>query len=247
VKLSVVIPACNEAESISETVRLLSYALKSEAIDHEILVVNDHSVDGTVQLLDELMKEVTTLRYVSNDGPSGFGNAVRYGLAHFTGDCVALNMADRSDDPADLIRFYRAMCSEKLDCVFGSRFIEGGKTEDYPKMKKFVNRMANRFIRFVMNYRYNDTTNAFKLYRRSTIEGVMPLKAQHFDLCIELPLKAIIRGYSYKVLPNSWFSRKKGSSKMRLWKMGRRYLVVLLRCFREKYFSHSKRDSQYKK
>lgn len=236
-KLSVVIPAYNEEESLRETISLLIEVLKANDIDHEIFVVNDNSKDNTLEILKQLKEEYDTLHYETNEGPNGFGYAVRYGLERFSGDCVAVMMADLSDSPEDLVRFYRTMVDGNYDCVFGSRFIKGGKTIDYPFVKKIINRMANMIIRIMMGIKYNDATNAFKLYRRHTIDGLKPFLSPHFNLTIELPLKAIIRGYSYTVLPNSWTNRKYGESKLKIREMGSRYFFILCYCFIEKYFS----------
>ena len=129
------------------------------------------------------------------------------------------------------------MVDGNYDCVFGSRFIKGGSLRDYPFIKKLINRVANIIIRVVMNINYNDTTNAFKLYKRQTIEGIKPIISPHFNLTIELPLKSIIRGYSYTVVPNSWTNRKFGESKLKIKEMGSRYFFILMYCFIEKYFS----------
>lgn len=236
-KLSVVIPAYNESESIPQTLTELAEVLDREGIDNELFVVNDNSKDNTLEVLKELQKSIPSLYYETNEGPNGFGYAVRYGLERFSGDCVAVMMADMSDSPEDLVKFYRAMEEGKYDCVFGSRFAKGGKLVDYPFVKKVVNRMANNIIRMVMGIRYNDTTNAFKLYKKETIEGIKPFLAPHFNLTIELPLKAIIRGYSYTVIPNSWTNRKYGVSKLKIREMGSRYFFILMYCFIEKYFS----------
>lgn len=236
-KLSVVIPAYNEAPSIGDTVNGLTAAMERAQIDFEILVVNDNSKDNTLEVLESLQAANPQLRYVTNPGPNGFGYAVRYGLERFTGDCVAIVMADLSDSPDDLIKFYRAMHSGGYDCVFGSRFIKGGVVIDYPILKKIINRIANHLVRLVMWINYNDTTNAFKLYKKETIEGLKPFLSPHFNLTLELPLKAIIRGYSYAVLPNSWTNRKHGVSKLKIREMGSRYLFILLYCLIEKYFS----------
>lgn len=236
-KLSILIPAYNEEESIAHTIEQIDLALKQISIDHEILVVNDNSTDNTIQVLDTLCKKYPALRYETNSGPNGFGYAVRYGLEKYSGDCVAIFMADLSDSPFDLIRFYTTMIEGNYDCVFGSRFSRGGKLIDYPILKKIINRIANFIVRFVMNIKYNDTTNAFKLYRRHTIDGLKPFLSPHFNLTIELPLKAIIRGYSYTIIPNSWTNRKYGESKLKIREMGTRYFYILMYCFIEKYFS----------
>jgi dolichol-phosphate mannosyltransferase len=188
-------------------------------------------------VLEELSKKYPSLRYETNAGPNGFGYAVRYGLERFSGDCVAIMMGDLSDSPYDLIKFYTTMIEGNYDCVFGSRFIKGGKLIEYPYLKKIVNRVANSIIRLVMWISYNDTTNAFKLYKRHTIEGIKPFLSPHFNLTIELPLKAIIRGYSYSVVANSWTNRKHGVSKLKMREMGSRYFFILVYCFVEKYFS----------
>ena len=236
-KLSIVIPAFNEAESIGETIEELVSVLSQKQIIYEILVVNDNSMDNTKDVLESLKLKYSSLNYVTNLGPNGFGYAVRYGLERFSGDCVAVMMADLSDSPHDLVKFYETMIIGNFDCVFGSRFMKGGKTIDYPTMKKVINRVANAIIRVVMNIKYNDTTNAFKLYKRHTIEGLKPFLSPHFNLTIELPLKAIIRGFSFAVVPNSWTNRKYGESKLKIREMGSRYFFILMYCFIEKYFS----------
>lgn len=236
-KLSIVIPAYNEEESIIETIDKIEEAFSKVNIDHEIFVVNDNSKDNTIQVLETLAQKYPSLKYETNHGPNGFGYAVRYGLERFSGDCVAVMMADLSDSPYDLIRYYTTMMEGNYDCVFGSRFIKGGKVIDYPWVKKIINRIANFIIRMVMQIKYNDTTNAFKLYKREVIDGVRPILSPHFNLTIELPLKAIIRGYSYTVVPNSWTNRKYGVSKLKIKEMGSRYFFILMYCFVEKYFS----------
>ena len=238
-KLSVVLPAYNEEGSIEETLRTLYAKLLEEKIDHEIVVVNDNSKDNTLSLLTTIQETIPTLVVHTNLGPNGFGYAIRYGLERFQGGCVAIMMSDLSDDPSDLVAFYRKMVTENLDCVFGSRFIRGGATFDYPKHKYLINRFANTLIRILLGMSYNDSTNAFKLYKKSTIQGLKPFLSAHFNLTIELPLKAIIRGYTYGVLPNSWRNRKAGESNLKIKEMGSRYLFILLYVIIEKYLSRN--------
>ena len=236
-KLSVVIPAYNEQESLPHTLRTLYECLAKHGIEHEICVTNDNSKDNTLGILQTLAQEIPTLVYYTNTGPNGFGYAVRYGLERFSGDCVAVFMADLSDDPEDLVKYYHKMCDTGVDAVFGSRWSKGGKVVDYPRLKKVINRVANAIVMGVMGIHYNDTTNAFKLYRRETIEGIKPFLAPHFNLTIELPLKSMVRGYTYAVVPNSWTNRKYGVSKLKIKEMGGRYFFILMYCLIEKYFS----------
>jgi dolichol-phosphate mannosyltransferase len=236
-KLSIVIPAHNEEGHIASTIASLHGCLVSEAIPHEIVVVNDHSTDGTEAILQRVQVEIPQLRYINNPKSAGFGLAVRCGLEAYTGDAVALYMADASDRPADLVHFYRVLEREKVDCVFGSRFVPEAKVIDYPKFKLLLNRFANAVIRLLFGLRYNDVTNAFKLYRRNVIDGAMPLISNHFNLTVELPLKAIVRGYRFRVVPNYWINRKEGISKLRIQEMGSRYLFIVLYCLIEKWLS----------
>lgn len=236
-KLSVVIPAYNEAESLPETVIAIYEELLKNDINHEILIINDNSKDNTLETLSLLKEKVVSLRWVTNDGPNGFGYAVRKGLENAEGDCVAIMMADLSDSPQDLVLFYKTMKEGNYDAVFGTRWSKGGKVYDYPLTKKIINRIANTIIKICFRLKYNDTTNAFKMYKKKTIEGLNPLLSPHFNLTIELPLKVIIRGYSYAIVPNSWRNRKFGVSKLKIRELGTRYFFILLYCLIEKYFS----------
>lgn len=235
--ISVIIPAHNEAGCILGTLRELSATLEDAAIDHEIVVVDDHCVDGTGAIVREFARETPTTRLVVNDKSGGFGMAVRAGLEAARGDAMAVFMADASDEPADLVRFVHAMDRTGAECVFGSRFAAGGRVVDYPRPKLALNRLANAMIRLLFGMRYDDTTNAFKLYRREVIEGVAPLVSRHFNLTVELPLKAIVRGYSFVVVPNSWTNRAEGVSKFRIKEMGSRYAFIVLYCLIEKWLS----------
>jgi len=234
--LSIVIPAHNEEGSIETTIREFSNKLQESTIPFEIIVINDNSRDNTENILKKLQQEFTSLKYYNNSGPNGFGYAIRYGLDRFSGDCVAIVMADMSDSPDDLVKFYQKL-NEGYDCVFGTRFGPGGKVYDYPKLKLVINRIANGIVQMAFGLRYNDTTNAFKLYRKDTIQGLRPFLSPHFNLTLELPLKAIVRGYSYAVVPNSWTNRKTGESKLKIREMGSRYFFILAYCFIEKFFS----------
>ena len=236
-KLSVVIPAHNEEGCIKATVESLFTTLEKENIPHEICVINDNSSDQTKNILNEIQKKISTLAIHDNSPPNGFGFAVRCGLEKAIGDVLCIFMADESDSPQDLVKFYKTLNEKQVDCVFGSRFIKGGKTIDYPAPKLVLNRLANLFIQILFKLSYNDTTNAFKMFRREVIEGLKPFLSHHFNLTVELPLKAIVRGYTFAVVPNSWTNRKAGVSKLKIKEMGSRYLFIVLYCFIEKLFS----------
>jgi dolichol-phosphate mannosyltransferase len=235
-RLSVVIPAYNEAQSVGNTVQAVVDELLAEGIEHEIIVIDDASTDGTADVVNAIAARHATVRCVRSHNPPGFGHAVRAGLDLYTGDAVAIMMADLSDSPRDLVRYHRVL-EQGADCAFGTRFGKGGTTNGYPLAKLILNRIVNAGIRLLFRHGYNDTTNAFKAYRRQVIEQLQPLLSHHFNLTVEMPLKAITRGYEYEVIPVSWTNRAYGVSKLRLQEMGGRYLFIVLYVWLEHHLS----------
>jgi len=234
--LSVVIPARNEEGCIASTVEHLHLELRLHGVQHEILVIDDASVDRTWSILQSLQKTIPELTILQNPEPHGFGRAIACGLDRMRGDAAVIMMADESDDCRDVVRYWKLL-NEGYDCVFGSRFLRGGGVIDYPRVKLLVNRAANLFVRTLFGFRLNDTTNAFKAYRKTVIEGCRPLISPHFNITVELPLKAIVRGYSWISVPVTWHNRRSGESQLRIKEMGSRYLFICLYILIEKWLS----------
>jgi dolichol-phosphate mannosyltransferase len=233
---SVIIPARDEEESLPGTVEDIFRTFTQEGVPHEIVVVDDGSRDRTWGVLQDLKLKFPTLAPTQNTGAHGFGRAVVWGIDHSQGDAVVIMMADASDSPAHAVKYWRLL-NEGYDCAFGSRFVKGGKVIDYPRVKLLVNRLANFFVRIGFNIPLNDTTNAFKAYRRTVIDGCRPFLAPHFNLTVEIPLKAIVRGFTYTVTPISWQNRKYGEAKLKIKEMGSRYFFICAYVWLEKYFS----------
>jgi dolichol-phosphate mannosyltransferase len=234
---SVVIPARDEEESLPATIEHIFTTFTAEKIPHEIVVVDDGSRDDTWRVLEELRHKFPTLVPTQNaSGANGFGRAIIWGLDRSRGDAVVIMMADASDSPHDAAKYWRIL-NQGHDCAFGSRFVSGGEVIDYPRLKLFVNRIANFLVRVGFNIPLNDTTNAFKAYRRTVIDGCRPFLAPHFNLTVELPLKAIVRGYTFAIIPISWRNRKFGVAKLKIKEMGSRYFFICAYVWLEKYFS----------
>ncbi len=235
--LSVIIPARDEEESLPPTIEDIVATFTAEGIPHEIVVVDDGSKDRTWTVLQSLREKYPTLAPTQNaSGAHGFGRAIIWGLDHSRGDAVVIMMADASDSPADAVKYWQLLHAGH-DCAFGSRFVEGGEVIDYPRVKLLVNRLANFLVRVGFNIPLNDTTNAFKAYRRAVIDGCRPFLAPHFNLTVEIPLKAIVRGYTFAITPISWRNRKFGVAKLKIKEMGSRYFFICAYVWLEKYFS----------
>ncbi len=201
-----------------------------------MIVVDDSSTDGTAAVVEGFAASNPQVRCLPSPYRNGFGFAVRAGLDVFTGDAVAIVMADGSDSPRDLVAYQRLL-EEGYECAFGSRFLHGSTVTDYPRSKLIMNRIVNWGIRLLFRHGYNDTTNAFKAYRREVVENIKPLLSHHFNLTVEMPLKAVVRGYSYGIVPISWTNRTAGTSKLKLNEMGSRYLFIVLYVFLEHHLS----------
>jgi dolichol-phosphate mannosyltransferase len=235
---SVIIPARDEEESLPETLKDIHRTLQEAQIPHELVVVDDGSSDRTWQVLEDLKRsDIDTLNPLHNKGQHGFGRAITHGLDHCKGDAVVIMMADKSDSPRDAVKYWRLLNDEGYECAFGSRFIKGGEVKDYPKIKLLINRIANMLVKLGFGIPLNDTTNAFKAYRMDVIKGCSPILSPHFNITVELPLKAIVRGYSYAITPISWQNRRYGLAKLKIKEMGSRYFFMCAYIWLEKYFS----------
>lgn len=232
-KLSVIIPAYNEEMNLESTVKAVVKELHSESIPFEIIIVNDNSHDGTAVLTHKLQKTIQEIVLINRTPPSGFGRALRSGLDNITGDVVIPVMADLSEDPLDIVRYYRKI-EEGYDCVFGSRFIKNGSVQDYPGYKLIINRIVNKIMQVLFLTKHNDLTNAFKAYRAHVIRSIYPLHACHFNITIEMSLSALIRKYRIATIPIKWYGRTWGQSNLHLNTMGRRYLATLLKIWFER-------------
>ncbi|MCX5700855.1 MAG: glycosyltransferase family 2 protein [Candidatus Omnitrophica bacterium] len=234
---SIIIPAHNEESVIASTCEAIINRFKSEGInDFEIVCINDNSKDNTEQVLQKLCAQYPVIRYFNSVSAPGFGLAVRRGLVEYKGEVAAIVMGDLSDSPDDILSYYSQM-KQGAECVFGSRFIKGSNVINYPNPKYTLNRLGNLMIKLLFRFGYNDITNAFKCYHRKVIDGIQPLLSRHFNLTVEIPLKAIVRGYNYKVIPISWTNRRVGKSKFHIKEMGSRYLFIILYVFLEKLLS----------
>ena len=229
--LTILIPVRDEEENV----KIISNKIESEISNpnYELLFVNDYSQDNTVSVIEELQLKNNKIRYVNNQ-KKGLGGAITLGIDSSKGKYLCIMMSDSSDTVQDLNRYYETITSDDLDAVFGSRFIKGGKTIDYPIIKLILNRIGNLLAKFLMWSDLNDFTNGFKIYKKTSLTGLYPLISESFNIFFELPLKTISRGYKYKIIPISYYNRTVGEAKFKINELGSKYLFTLLYCFLEK-------------
>ena len=207
--LTVIIPIKDEEKVIKNTLNSFNNSWIRN-INHEILFINDYCQDSTVNIIKN----------------SQFDSSKQF---------VCIFMADMSDSIEDLKTYYENINNdENLDAIFGSRFIKNSNIKNYPKFKLLVNRLANNIIRLIFFSKYNDFTNAFKIYRKNTLLKLYPLVSENFNIFLELPLKIECRQYKYKIVPITWSGRNFGVSKFSLKELGSKYIFTMLYCLLEK-------------
>jgi glycosyltransferase involved in cell wall biosynthesis len=227
-KISIVIPAHNEANIIAQTLRKLEQLLR---LDYEIVVVNDHSSDQTVMVVEGFCKASAKIRLVHNDLSAGFANALKTGFAASKGDLVVPVMADLCDDPATIIRMYEKI-NQGFDIVGGSRYMPGGKKIGGPKLKSFFSYIFGLSLYYFIGLPLHDVANSFKMYKRSVLDSIKT-EAEGFEISAELPLRAFFSGYRLSEIPTTWLDRKEGESKFSIAKQGSRYFKLYLWAIKE--------------
>lgn len=235
--LTVLIPIRNEQENI----KIISDEILSKIFckNFELLFINDFSEDNSENELKKLTEKYSQIKYINNE-KKGLGGAISTGIHNSTGKFVCIMMSDSSDTVEDLNKYYEIISSDDLDAVFGSRFIKGSKVTGYPINKLILNRIFNTFVQILFFNKYNDYTNAFKIYKAKTIKNMLPLVSESFNIFLEIPLKLISRGYSYKIIPINWYNRKVGKAKFNIKELRSKYLFTLIYCFIEKLLLNKK-------
>ena len=229
--LSIIVPVRNESNIIHEVFDYFSNNLKD--IQYEVLIINDFSNDDTFNKCKKLVDEYKNFRIFDNP-KKGLGGAINLGINEAKGDNISIMMADLSDDIDDLKRYNELIEQGNFDAILGSRFTRDSKVTGYPIQKLILNRIFNFFVSIVFLNKYNDYTNAFKIYKKKTLVEIMPLISESFNIFLEIPLKIISRNYKYKVINVNWIGRKKGVSKFKIKELGAKYLFTLIYCFIEK-------------
>ncbi len=237
--ISIIIPVYNEEDQLKITLNKLDN-FKKKIHNLEIIFIDDFSTDNTKVIIKKFIKKKNYIRIIKNT-KRGLGSAIFNGIIKSKNKFVCIFMSDMSDDLKDLKKYYHEISKNNLDAVLGSRFTKKSNIKDYPLFKFILNRIFNTFVRILFLSEYNDFTNAFKIYRRKTLLKILPIVSEHFNVFLELPLKIIIRKYSYKIIPINWKNRKKGKSKFKINELSSMYLFTMFYCLLEKILLNKKK------
>tara|TARA_B100000963_G_scaffold358848_1_gene384547 strand:+ start:7483 stop:8196 length:714 start_codon:yes stop_codon:yes gene_type:complete len=229
--LSIIVPVRNESNNIEDVFNYFDKNLID--MDYEVLIINDFSTDDTLNKSEVLTNSFKKFK-VLNNKKKGLGGAINLGIKNASGEYVAIMMADNSDDINDLKKYHDLMTKNNYDAVLGSRFLPNSKVKDYPLRKLILNRIFNLFVSLIFLNKYNDYTNAFKIYKKSVLQEITPIVSESFNIFLEIPLKIISRDYNYKIIEINWTGRKKGKTKFKIKELQSKYLFTLIYCFIEK-------------
>lgn len=225
--ISLIVPFKNEKEYAKEVISTIHDYFSKRKVDFEIVAVDD-STDETWDILKNLEKGYKTLKAVQGWKPPGYGKAIRKGFEVAKGDILIPFNGDMCDSLDDAMSYVKIIRDEGYDMAFGSRYMKGGKVINYPSNKIIVSKLGNLFLRFAFGIKCSDVTNTFKGFSRKAIKVINP-KANSYEIGLELALKGVKKGLSYKTIPISWTGRKYGVSKMQIMKSIERHFIMSMK------------------
>lgn len=225
-KASIIVPAHNEQDNIAGVIRAIEETLRFE---YELLIVDDHSSDGTCEIVNGLVLEYPNIKLVHNIDHQGFANAIKSGLRNAVTDAVVPVMGDLCDD-VRTIETMLVKLKEGYDVVCGSRYIKGGGRFGGSKIKGWASCLAGWSLHFLLGVATHDITNPFKMYRKKVIDSIdiESMRSSSFEISIELALKAYEAGFKFSEVPTVYRERTKGNSSFNTIKMIPRYLRFYL-------------------
>lgn len=216
-KLSIIIPCYNEVKNIAEVIERV--ASVDVGLEKEIIVVDDGSVDGTMNVLQEIRSKIggsSVLKVHFSMLNAGKGYAIRIGLKYVTGDVVIIQDADMEYDPNDYAKIIKPIVKGEADVVYGSRFL--GRPR--PEGMAFANFIANKTLAILATVLYGkqitDEATAYKAFRRDVIESVN-LTCHRFEFCPEVTSKVLKKKYRLVEVPISYRGRTTLEGKKITW------------------------------
>ena len=225
--LSLIVPFRNEKEYAKKVIVAIYDYFSGKKIDFEVIAVDD-STDETWDILKSLEKKYKNFKAVQGDKPPGYGKAIRKGFDRAKGNVLLPFNGDMCDSLDDAVRYLKIIKDEGYDMAFGSRYMKGGKVINYPSNKILVSKLGNLFLKVLFGIKCSDVTNTFKGFSRKSLQVIKP-QADSYEIGLELALKGVKKGLTYKTIPISWTGRKFGVSKMKILKSVKRHFIMSMK------------------
>ena len=206
-KLSVVIPCYNEKQTIGAILKKVIQSLQNyKFLNYEILIIDDHSKDGTDKILKDLSKEEKINVYF-HERNLGKGAAIQTALQYVTGDLIIIQDADLEYDPFDYNKLLLPFFETNADVVYGSRFLGGGK---YVRIHFFWHYLANKILTFICNLFINlnltDMETGYKVFKTEALKNIS-LKEKTFSFEPEVTIKLSKKNYKFFEVPITYNGR----------------------------------------
>ena len=231
IDVSFVIPANNEELNLELLLKAIEQESQGWDFAYEVIVVDDHSVDKTYDLVLNLSKNNERIKVIKNDrGAKGMGVALLAGSYKAQGKYICWLMADLSDD----LSLIRCMCDkleQGMDMVFASRYMAGGSSGDLERWKAFLSGAFTKMARIWFGFNVHDITNAYRMFRRQLLNEVT-LTSIGFSISPEFAIKSHLYGAKLDELPALYKRRTKGQAKFKLMKVFFSYTRLFLLRFK---------------
>lgn len=236
--LNIIVPAYNEEQNISETIRTIQEIQKRVNIPHKLIVINDNSTDRTGDIVEKLLPADDNLILVNRRGNHGLGRCLNRAFEEVEGGVIVAMMADLSDDVKDIARMLEKI-KAGYDLVSASRYVPGGEGEHLDRWKHFLSRMLGKVLQILIGLPTNDATNAYKMYKAEVLNKIGILRSDNYTTGLELTVKAYLAGLKIAEIPTVWQDRNRGSSHFKIMKVAPEYLRWFFWAIREKIFHRS--------
>jgi glycosyltransferase involved in cell wall biosynthesis len=225
--LTIIIPVRKEEETIRKTIESLG---KNVLTPHLIMIADDSTDPGdtTIEIVKKIKNNSFIISQKARGDADGFGPALTRALKKVTTPYTVIVMADLSDDPKTIDRMMRVAVKTKSDMVCGCRYMRGAKKIGGPRMQGILSTTVNACLFRVVGFPTRDSTNAFKLFRTSFIQSILPPHpSSGVEFSLQLTIQAVRKNARICDVPTVWRGREKGHSKVRLFSRGPKYMKLV--------------------
>jgi glycosyltransferase involved in cell wall biosynthesis len=227
VKLSILIPVYNERAVVERSLAQVLTAPLPEAMERELVVVDDCSRDGTRAILERLAASDPRIRLLRHEANRGKGAAVRTAIAAATGDFCIIQDADLEYDPSEYPQLLRPLLDGHADAVFGSRYLAGQQRRVLPFRHSMINQFLTVLSNVFCNLNLTDMETCYKVFRTDILKSI-PIRSNRFGFEPEIVMKSAKRNLRIYEVPISYHGRTYEEGKKIGWKDGLKALGVIL-------------------